>query len=112
VKILFNYIVYGSWWVALCAASLGMLTWFELTGMWWNAALFVFILGSTLVVYNLNMLSGLAELRRIGTHSERHHWCMNNELMMKATLAVGLILSAVSVCFLSSVVILSRLVFF
>lgn len=104
VKILFNYIVYGSWWVALCAASLGMLTWFELTGMWWNTALFVFILGSTLVVYNLNMLSGLAELRRIGTHSERHHWCMNNELLMKATLAVGLILSAVSVCFLSSVV--------
>ena len=99
---LINYFVYGSWWVAICAASMGLLTWFELTEEWWNAPLFVFILGSTLVIYNLNMISGLKELRVMGTHSERHHWCMQNEKLMIATLIIGLMLSAISVWFLNA----------
>lgn len=98
---LINYFVFGSWWVAICAASMGLLTWFELTEEWWNLPLFVFILGSTLVIYNLNMISGLKELREMGTLSERHHWCMHNEKLMIATLVIGLILSAVSVWFLN-----------
>ncbi len=98
---LINYFVYGSWWVAICAASMGLLTWFEFTRTWWHAPLFVFILGSTLVIYNLNMLSGLAELRQLGTNSERHHWCMQHEKLMKFTLAIGLLLSGVSVWFLN-----------
>jgi 4-hydroxybenzoate polyprenyltransferase len=47
------------------------------------------------------MLSGLEELRKLGTESERHHWCMKNEKRMKATLAVGLLMAAVSVWFLN-----------
>lgn len=104
MKGLFRYFVFGSWWVAFCAAAMGLLTWFELTGNWWNAPLFVFIVGSTLVIYNLNMISGLQELREMGTESERHHWCMANEKLMKATLVFGLILTASSVLFLNQVV--------
>lgn len=98
---LFTYFVYGSWWVALCAASMGLITWFELTGTWWNAPLFIFILGSTLVIYNMNMLSGLNELRDMGTDSERHHWCMANERPMNITLVIGLLMVAGSVWFLN-----------
>ena len=83
---------------------MGLLTWFELTGNWWNAPLFIFILGSTLVIYNLNMISGLKELRQMGTHSERHHWCMQHETLMKITLGIGLFLSAISVLFLNPVI--------
>lgn len=101
---LFTYFVFGSWWVALCAASMGLLTWLELTGSWWNTPLFFFILGSTLVIYNLNMISGLKELREMGSHSERHHWCMDNEKLMKFTLILGLIISAVSIWLLNPVI--------
>ncbi|MCF8462001.1 MAG: UbiA family prenyltransferase [Flavobacteriales bacterium] len=104
MKGVISYFVFGSWWVSLCAAAMGLLTWLELTGTWWNAPLFVFILGSTLVIYNLNMISGLAELRVKGTESERHHWCMDNERLMKFTLGFGLVLTAVSVWFLNAVV--------
>ena len=104
MKAIFNYFVFGSWWVSLCASALGLLTWLELTGNWWHAPLFIFIFGSTLVVYNMNMISGLAELRESGTDSERHHWCMNNEILMKSTLAFGLLLSGVSVWFLNEAI--------
>jgi len=97
----FRYFVYTSWWVALCAASMGLLAWFELTGSWWNAPLFVFILGSTLVIYNMNMLSGFKELRQMGTESERHHWCLENERAMKFTLVAGFLLTGGSVWFLN-----------
>lgn len=101
MKSLFTYFVYGSWWVALCAAALGQLSWHELTSSWWNAALFVFTVGSTLVIYNLNMISGLDELREFGTDSERHHWCMDNEKRMKTTLVLGLLMVCSSVWFLN-----------
>jgi len=104
MKSLFKYFIFGSWWVSLCAAALGLLTWLELTGSWWNTPLFIFILGSTLVVYNLNMISGLDELRIGGTESERHHWCMDNEKLMKLTLLLGLALAAISIWFLNSVI--------
>lgn len=99
---IFRYFVYGSWWVSLCASVLALLTWYELTSTWWNTPLFVFIFGSTLVVYNLNMLSGLDELRHVGTDSERHHWCIRNERLMKMTFAFGLVLASISIWFLHS----------
>lgn len=83
---------------------MGLLSWYELTNHWWHAPLFFFTIGSTLVVYNLNMITGLAELRSIGTDSERHHWCMENEKPMKATLVIGLLLAAGSVWFLNQVI--------
>ena len=84
----------------MCAAVMGLLSWFELTGSWWNLSLFIFTVGSTLVIYNLNMISGLKELRELGTDSERHHWCMRNEKLMKGTLLIGLLLVAGSVQYL------------
>ena len=101
MKKIFEYFVYGSWWVALCAAAMGLLSWFEFTGSWWNAPLFIFTVGSTLVIYNLNMISGLEELREFGTDSQRHHWCMENEKLMKATLLIGLAMAAGSVWLLN-----------
>ena len=98
---LVKYFIYGSWWVALCAATMGLITWFELTGTWWNTPLFIFIFGSTLVIYNMNMLSGLNELRDMGSDSERHHWCMANERKMNVTLIIGLLMVACSVWFLN-----------
>ncbi|MGK0384706.1 MAG: 4-hydroxybenzoate polyprenyltransferase [Bacteroidia bacterium] len=83
---------------------MGLLTWLELTGNWLHAPLFIFIFGSTLVVYNMNMISGLSDLRNSGTKSERHHWCMNNEVLMKSTVAFGLLLSGVSVWFLNEAI--------
>lgn len=80
---------------------MGLLSWFEFTGNWWNAPLFIFTLGSTLVIYNLNMISGLKELKELGTDSERHHWCMENEKLMKGTLLIGLLMTAGSVRFLN-----------
>lgn len=96
----FTYFVYGSWWVAISAACLGTLSWFELADHRINAPLFAFILGCTLVIYNLNMLSGLNELRELGTESERHQWCMEHESLMKFTLALGLMLAGISIWFL------------
>ncbi len=104
MRALFRYFVYGSWWVALCASGMGLLTWFELTGERWNAPIAVFIAGSTLVIYNLNMLTGLRELRTSGTDSERHLWCLANGQLMKLTLAIGLLLSGVSIWFLNHTV--------
>jgi 4-hydroxybenzoate polyprenyltransferase len=47
------------------------------------------------------MLSGLTELRQRGTHSERHHWCMQNEQLMTTTLGIGITLAVGSVWFLN-----------
>ena len=83
---------------------LGLLSWFELSGTWWNAQLFFFTAGSTLVIYNLNMISGLKELQELGTDSERHHWCIRNEKAMKITLVIGLVMAASSVWLLNPVI--------
>lgn len=88
----------------MCAAVLGLLTQYELSGIWWNAPLFIFTMGSTLVIYNLNMVVGLDDLRVLGTDSERHHWCMDNEKLMKGTLVLGVLISGVSVWFLNSII--------
>lgn len=101
---LFTYFVFASWWVALCAGTMGLLTWLELTGFWWNLPLFSFILGSTLVIYNLNMISGLNDLRQMGSHSERHQWCMKNEKLLKLTFAIGLAIAGVSIWFLNPII--------
>jgi 4-hydroxybenzoate polyprenyltransferase len=100
----FIHFVYGNWWVGLGAAALAQLSWFELTGNYFQSSLFAFILGGTAVVYNLNMLSGLRELRASQTTSPRHHWCMAHEQAMKAHLAVGAILALGSFPFLSHAV--------
>ena len=77
-----NTFVYGSIWVALCATALAWLTLFEdgiVVGiedaLWIEWKVLVFVFSSTLIIYNLNMASGLAALRKQGTESERHHWC-------------------------------------
>ncbi len=61
----------------------------------------LFIIGSTLVIYNLNMLSGLSELQHSGTDSARHHWCIANARLLKTNLIIGLILSGCTVWFLN-----------
>jgi 4-hydroxybenzoate polyprenyltransferase len=104
VSAFFIHFVYGNWWVGLGAAALAQLSWFELTGNYFQSSLFAFILGGTAVVYNLNMLSGLRELRASHTTSPRHHWCMAHEHAMKAHLAVGAILALGSFPFLSHAV--------
>jgi 4-hydroxybenzoate polyprenyltransferase len=86
-------IVYGSWWVALCAAALTLLSWKDAGGEGIIISLPVFVLGATLMVYNLNMLSGLDALRSSGTASPRHLWCMGNEEWMKAYLGAGAVLA-------------------
>lgn len=47
------------------------------------------------------MISGLEELSGMGSDSERHHWCIENELLMKGTLALGLLQAGISVLFLN-----------
>jgi len=88
-----NNIVYGSWWVALCAAALTLLSWKDAGGEGVIIALPVFVVGATLMVYNLNMLSGLDALRSSGTTSPRHLWCMGNEERMKTYLGAGAVLA-------------------
>jgi len=83
---------------------MGLLSWYELTNTWWNAPLFFFTVGSTLVIYNLNMISGLKELQELGTDSERHHWCIRNEKPMKITLVIGLVMAAGSVWLLNPII--------
>jgi 4-hydroxybenzoate polyprenyltransferase len=86
-------VVYGSWWVAFSAAALTLLSWKDAGGDGGIIALPVFGLGATLMVYNLNMLSGLNALRSSGTTSPRHLWCMDNEEWMKAYLGAGAVLA-------------------
>lgn len=50
------------------------------------------------------MISGLKELQELGTDSERHHWCIKNEKLMKLTLGIGLISSLVSIFFLNPII--------
>jgi len=93
-------IVYGNWWIGLCALVITLFTWFELGGEAVPCPLLTFVLGATVVVYNLNMLSGLDDLRNSGTLSLRHHWCMANEHAMKGHLGAGVILLLCSSLFL------------
>ena len=88
----------------MCAAAMGLLSWYELTNTWWNAPLFFFTAGSTLVIYNLNMISGLKELQELGTDSERHHWCIRNAKPMKITLGIGLVMAGGPVWFLNPII--------
>jgi len=81
--------------VALGAASLVVMTRTEAGGEGVSLSLSVFVLGATVTVYCLNMLNGLKELRRSGTASVRHHWCMGNEERLKAHLGAG---AATMVC--------------
>lgn len=88
-----HHFVYGSWWVGLCAAALTTLSWKELGGTGIDLPLKLFVLGATVIVYNLNMLSGLKELRTSGTASPRHHWCLAHGEAMKAHLGAGVLLA-------------------
>jgi 4-hydroxybenzoate polyprenyltransferase len=51
------------------------------------------VLGATVVIYNMNMLSGLEDLRTSGTGSVRHRWVMANEDALMVYLGVGSLLS-------------------
>jgi 4-hydroxybenzoate polyprenyltransferase len=91
-------LVYGNWWVAFGAYLLVNMTLQECGATGLHPQISVFVLGATVTVYGLNMLSGLGELRRSDTRSVRHHWCITNENWLKvhvtigATVAIGTIL--------------------
>jgi len=91
-----NNVVYGNWWVGCCAAALTVLSWKDVGGEGGIIALPVFVLGATVMVYNLNMLTGLKELRSSDTTSPRHLWCMAHEELMKAHLGAGTVLALLS----------------
>lgn len=76
---LVTYLVHGNWWIGLCAAVLAQLSYSELGGIGQHWAMMLAVLGATVVVYDMNMLSGLKELRSSGTSSLRHHWYMEHE---------------------------------
>jgi 4-hydroxybenzoate polyprenyltransferase len=84
-----KHIVYGNWWIAVCAAALTQLAYHVLGGAGVSIPLLVFVFGATLVVYNLNMLSGLEALRASGTTSVRHRWCMAHERAMQVYMGLG-----------------------
>ncbi|MFT5919624.1 MAG: 4-hydroxybenzoate polyprenyltransferase [Granulosicoccus sp.] len=98
MKALVHWFVYGNLWVSLCAAALTMLTYFEHL---MPVQLFVlgFVFFSTLIIYNMNMISGLNALREKGTESKRHHWCIDNEKTLKAFTVIGII--GASICFVN-----------
>lgn len=107
IRQIVNTFVYGSIWVALCATALAWLTLFEdgiVVGVEdaflaeWKVLVFVF--SSTLIVYNLNMASGLAALRNLGTDSERHHWCLDNGRILQAFVVLGVVGAGISVLML------------
>jgi len=88
-----THVVYGNWWIGLCAAALAQLTHHELGGDGANWPLMMAVLGATVVIYNMNMLSGLEDLRTSGTGSVRHRWVMANEDALMVYLGVGSLLS-------------------
>lgn len=108
IRQIINTFVYGSIWVALCATALAWLTLFEdgiVVGVEdallaeWKVLVFVFC--STLIIYNLNMASGLAALRKQGTESVRHHWCLDNERILQLFVGLGVLGSGISFLLMS-----------
>lgn len=91
-----NQVVYGNWWVGCCAAALTVLSWKDVGGAGGIIALPLFVLGATVMVYNLNMLTGLKDLRSSDSTSSRHLWCINHEDLMKAHLGAGTVLAVLS----------------
>lgn len=91
-----KHFVYGSWWVSIGAAALTWLSWSEMGGTGIPLVMVCFVLGATLIIYNLNMLSGLKDLRKRGTASVRHIWCLDHEEAMKAYLGAGILLAGVA----------------
>lgn len=88
-----THVVYGNWWIGLCAAALAQLTNHELGGDGANWPLMMAVLGATVVIYNMNVLSGLEDLRTSGTGSVRHRWVMAHEDALMVYLGVGSLLS-------------------
>lgn len=89
----FSHLVFGNWWIGFCAAALAQLSYHELGGEGLHWPLMVAVLGATVAIYNMNMLSGLKELRSSGTDSVRHHWVMVHEDALMAYLGVGCLFS-------------------
>ena len=94
-----RFFVYGNIWVSLCAAALTGLSYLEFE-LALQPLVILFVFFSTLVVYSMNMLSGLNSLREKGTDSERHHWCLANATILKVTVLVGVLGSASTFVFL------------
>ncbi len=89
----FTHIVYGNWWIGLCAAMLAQLSYREMGGAGFHLPLILSVLGATVAVYNMNMLSGLKDLRTSGAWSVRHSWIMANEEALMGYLGAGSLLS-------------------
>lgn len=92
-RLLMKHFVFGNWWIGLCAAALAQLSYNELGGAGLQWQLMVAVLGATVLIYNMNMLSGLKELRNSGTSSLRHHWFLENEELLMAQLGAGCVLA-------------------
>ena len=81
--------VYGNIWVSLCASALTWLTYLEF-GIAPSIEVLLFVFFSTLVIYCMNMISGLKSLEEKGTSSERHHWCLANSVALKVLAVIGI----------------------
>ncbi len=90
------WFIYGNLWVSICASALTFLTYFE-NDLMLEPTVLWFVFFSTLIIYNVNMISGLKSLRELGTRSLRHHWCMTNEKMLKGLTLTGII--GAGICF-------------
>lgn len=95
-----RFLVYGNFWVSLCASALTWLTCVELD-LEIDFVLILFVFFSTLVIYNMNMISGLVSLSQKGTESERHLWCLANAKVMKLTALLGILGSSYCFAFLN-----------
>lgn len=93
-----QWFVYGNLWVSVCAAVLTGLTYFE-QSISIQFIVIGFVFFSTLIIYNMNMISGLKALCEKGTESDRHHWCINNETTLKAFTVIGIV--GASICFVN-----------
>jgi hypothetical protein len=96
MKAFAQWFVYGNLWVSVCAAALTCLTYLE-QSIPIQATVIGFVFFSTLLIYSMNMISGLSVLREKGTESHRHHWCIKNEKTLKFFTVIGII--GASICF-------------
>tara|TARA_B110000196_G_scaffold301265_1_gene295269 strand:+ start:40 stop:897 length:858 start_codon:yes stop_codon:yes gene_type:complete len=98
MKALAQWFVFGNLWVSICASSLTWLTYFG-RSIPIQLTVVAFVFFSTLIIYNMNIISGLNAIREKGTNSIRHHWCIANENLLKAFTVIGII--GASICFVN-----------
>jgi 4-hydroxybenzoate polyprenyltransferase len=98
MKGLAQWFVFGNLWVSICASSLTWLSYFG-RSIPIQLTVVAFVFFSTLIIYNMNIISGLNAIREKGTNSIRHYWCIANENLLKAFTVIGII--GASICFVN-----------